>query len=193
MAYWKNKGSDQKRRRECLPRRGKDYKLKIVLKEFILFLHIVVTHYKLKNCIERVLSFLAYHRYILLSWFSGFSRNTTKLLKSLNSFFIKVEAILSQHPGVAGVVTVGILDSRLSEMVVACIQLRRDWQWTSRSFEHSTAKQKELLSHEILQQFCKQNNLARYCSPFIIQTIMSYIHFCIQSSLNIFLSYIFQV
>ncbi|EXB75224.1 2-succinylbenzoate--CoA ligase [Morus notabilis] len=74
----------------------------------------------------------------------------------------EVEAILSQHPGVAGVVTVGIPDSRLSEMVVACIQLRRDWQWTRRSFEHSTAKQKELLSHEILQQFCKQNNLARF-------------------------------
>ncbi|KAE7996058.1 hypothetical protein FH972_000807 [Carpinus fangiana] len=39
----------------------------------------------------------------------------------------EVEAILFQHPGVIGVVIVGIPDARLTEMVIACIQLREHW------------------------------------------------------------------
>ena len=77
---------------------------------------------------------------------------------------MKVEAIVSQHPGVLGVVTVGIPDARLTEMVVACVQLREDWHWLDRSFEDSIAQKKQLLSHEILQQYCREKSLARYCS-----------------------------
>ncbi|XP_030479987.2 2-succinylbenzoate--CoA ligase, chloroplastic/peroxisomal isoform X2 [Cannabis sativa] len=77
----------------------------------------------------------------------------------------EVEAVLSQHIGVQGVVTVGIPDTRLTEMVVACIQVRRDWHWSNGSFEHSTGTQKQFISHEILQQHCRERNLARFKIP----------------------------
>ncbi|PON54781.1 2,3-dihydroxybenzoate-AMP ligase [Parasponia andersonii] len=77
----------------------------------------------------------------------------------------EVEAVLSQHPGVLGIVTIGIPDVRLTEMVVACIQLRRGWHWSNRSFEHSTGTKKQFLSHEILQQYCREKNLARFKVP----------------------------
>ncbi|XP_062095980.1 2-succinylbenzoate--CoA ligase, chloroplastic/peroxisomal isoform X2 [Humulus lupulus] len=77
----------------------------------------------------------------------------------------EVEAVLSQHPGVGGVVTVGIPDARLTEMVIACIQLRSDWHWSNGSFEHSVGTQKQFISHEILQQYCRERNLARFKIP----------------------------
>ncbi|KAA8514830.1 hypothetical protein F0562_018009 [Nyssa sinensis] len=77
----------------------------------------------------------------------------------------EVEAILSQHKGVSGIVVVGFPDARLTEMVVACIQIRENWQWTDSSPDHS-AKNKDLwLSSEILQHFCREKNLTGFKIP----------------------------
>lgn len=77
----------------------------------------------------------------------------------------QVESILSQHPGVMGIVVVGIPDARLTEMVVACIQLRNDWQWSHRSsLRHSISEERQHLSSDILRQYCKEKNLAGYPS-----------------------------
>lgn len=78
---------------------------------------------------------------------------------------MQVESILSQHPGVTGTVIVGIPDARLAEMVVACIQLRKDWQWSHRSsLTRSISEEKLHLSSEILRQYCKEKNLPGYPS-----------------------------
>ncbi|KAF7824475.1 2-succinylbenzoate--CoA ligase, chloroplastic/peroxisomal isoform X1 [Senna tora] len=69
----------------------------------------------------------------------------------------EVEAILLEHPGIAGVVIVGIPDVRLTEMVVACIQPRKDWQWSVWKDNH--------LFREHLQQYCKDKNLSRFKIP----------------------------
>lgn len=73
-----------------------------------------------------------------------------------------MERILLQHPGVNGAVVVGIPDARLTEMVVACVQIREDWQWISTSIRHSVSKQMLQMSSEILCQFCKEMNLTGY-------------------------------
>ncbi|KAL5577394.1 hypothetical protein UlMin_019093 [Ulmus minor] len=78
----------------------------------------------------------------------------------------EVEAILSQHPGVVGVVVVGIPDIRLTEMVVACLQLKRDWQWTNKtSGQQSIPKENQLLYPQILRLYCKEKNLAGFKIP----------------------------
>jgi acyl-activating enzyme 14 len=41
--------------------------------------------------------------------------------------------VLSQHPGVARVVVVGIPDSRLGEKVIACVSIRYGWKWVDAS------------------------------------------------------------
>ncbi|KAH7545495.1 hypothetical protein FEM48_Zijuj01G0099900 [Ziziphus jujuba var. spinosa] len=81
----------------------------------------------------------------------------------------EVESILSQHPGVMGIVVVGIPDARLTEMVVACIQLRNDWQWSHRSsLRHSISEERQHLSSDILRQYCKEKNLAGFKIPKIL-------------------------
>ncbi|XP_059668339.1 2-succinylbenzoate--CoA ligase, chloroplastic/peroxisomal [Cornus florida] len=77
----------------------------------------------------------------------------------------EVEAIISQHPGVSGVVVVGLPDTRYTEMVVACIQIRDDWKWIDLG-SHISAKNIEFcLSSEILQHFCKKKNLTGFKIP----------------------------
>lgn len=71
----------------------------------------------------------------------------------------EVEAVILQHPGISRVIVVGLPDSRLTEMVVACIQLKDNWQWD----EFNSCNDKDYcLSKEILQQFCKDKNLTGY-------------------------------
>lgn len=75
---------------------------------------------------------------------------------------IQVETVLSQHPGISSIVVVGVPDSRLTEMVVACIRLKKGWQWAEFGLNHSTEDGVQSLSSEILRQFCKGKNLTGY-------------------------------
>ncbi|KAM1008139.1 hypothetical protein ACFX2A_004711 [Malus domestica] len=77
----------------------------------------------------------------------------------------EVERTLLQHPGVTGVVVVGIPDSRLTEMVVACVQIREDWQWMYTTIKHSVSKQMPHISSDVLTQHCKQKNLTGFKIP----------------------------
>ncbi|OIV91818.1 hypothetical protein TanjilG_14397 [Lupinus angustifolius] len=73
----------------------------------------------------------------------------------------EVEAIVLEHPGIASTVIVGIPDASLTEMVVACVQLRENWQWS----EKAVSDEEFHLSRKILQQYCIQNNLSRFKIP----------------------------
>ncbi|TQE12058.1 hypothetical protein C1H46_002452 [Malus baccata] len=79
----------------------------------------------------------------------------------------EVERTLLQHPGVTGVVVVGIPDSRLTEMVVACVQIREDWQWMNKTIKHSVSKQMPHISSDVLSQHCKQKNLTGVLNFFL--------------------------
>ncbi|CAJ1962960.1 unnamed protein product [Sphenostylis stenocarpa] len=74
----------------------------------------------------------------------------------------EVEAILLQHPGIASVVVLGIPDAHLTEMVVACIQLRENWQWSEQS---TISNEEPMLSRKNLHQYCIQNHLSRFKIP----------------------------
>ncbi|XP_022885537.1 2-succinylbenzoate--CoA ligase, chloroplastic/peroxisomal isoform X1 [Olea europaea var. sylvestris] len=77
----------------------------------------------------------------------------------------EVEAILAQHPGISGIVVVGVPDPRLTEMVVACIKLKDSWQWSDLSFDHSEKDTVNSLSSEILRDFCREKNLTGFKIP----------------------------
>ncbi|KAI4299701.1 hypothetical protein L6164_033135 [Bauhinia variegata] len=100
-----------------------------------------------------------------------------------NIYPAEVEAILLEHPGIAGAVIVGIPDARLTEMVVAWNKTSRpgfetnlalprgqylgawpqqeDWQWSEQSISD-----KELhLSREHLHQYCMEKKLTRFKIP----------------------------
>uniref|UniRef100_A0A2N9J765 AMP-dependent synthetase/ligase domain-containing protein n=1 Tax=Fagus sylvatica TaxID=28930 RepID=A0A2N9J765_FAGSY len=77
----------------------------------------------------------------------------------------EVEGILLQHPGVVGIVIVGIPDARLTEMVVSCIQLRENWHWSHGSFEHSSKTKMPVLSGDILRRYCREKNLTGFKIP----------------------------
>lgn len=72
----------------------------------------------------------------------------------------QVETVLLQHPGVSEVIVVGLPDSRLTEMIVACIQLKDNWQWDEFSFHNLVTNKDHRLSKEILRQFCKEKKLS---------------------------------
>ncbi|KAK4744198.1 hypothetical protein SAY87_010510 [Trapa incisa] len=81
-------------------------------------------------------------------------------------FVMQVETILSQHPGVRGVVVLGVPEPRLSEMVVGCVQLEVEWQWSDKSFgDPPRNKNHNVLSGETLRQFCRRNNLTGFKIP----------------------------
>jgi acyl-activating enzyme 14 len=73
-----------------------------------------------------------------------------------------VEAILLQHPGVIGIVIVGIPDARLTEMVIACIQLRENWYWSDKSLKHLAENKGLVLSGEILRRYCREKKITGY-------------------------------
>lgn len=81
----------------------------------------------------------------------------------------QVEALISQHPGISSIVVVGVPDSRLTEMIIACIRLKDGWQWVDSGVNHSAEGQTQCLSSEILRQFCKEKNLTGYVFPSHIQ------------------------
>ncbi|KAL0011868.1 hypothetical protein SO802_006976 [Lithocarpus litseifolius] len=77
----------------------------------------------------------------------------------------EVEGILLQHPGIVGTVIVGVPDAHLTEMVVACVQLREHWHWSHGSFEHSSKNKVPVLSGAILRRYCREKNLTGFKIP----------------------------
>ncbi|KAL8489046.1 hypothetical protein ACS0TY_025088 [Phlomoides rotata] len=77
----------------------------------------------------------------------------------------EVEAVLSQHPGISSIVVVGVPDTRLTEMVVACAQLEGGWQWADSGGNRSAEDQTQCLSSENLKQFCKGKDLTGFKIP----------------------------
>lgn len=51
-----------------------------------------------------------------------------------------MEAILLQHPGVAGIVVMGIPEARLTEIVAGCICVKENWLWSDKSHELGAEK-----------------------------------------------------
>ncbi|KAF3966674.1 hypothetical protein CMV_009243 [Castanea mollissima] len=84
----------------------------------------------------------------------------------------EVEGILLQHPGIVGTVIVGVPDANLTEMVVACVQLREHWHWSHGSFEHLPKNKVPVLSGAILRRYCREKNLTGFKIPkvFILWT-----------------------
>lgn len=97
-------------------------------------------------------------------WLIGRSKGRIKT-GGENVYPEEVEAIISQHPGVSGIVVVGLPDARLTEMVVACVQLRDNWRWTNSSFNPSTENKSQILSSDILREFCRDKHLTRFKIP----------------------------
>ncbi|CAN4081966.1 unnamed protein product [Withania somnifera] len=77
----------------------------------------------------------------------------------------EVEAVLMQHPGISASVVIGLPDSRLTEMVVACIRLKDNWQWTDSSSNHPVDKNEHCLSSTILQKFCRVKDMTGFKIP----------------------------
>ncbi|KAG8494881.1 hypothetical protein CXB51_012500 [Gossypium anomalum] len=77
----------------------------------------------------------------------------------------EVEAVLIQHAGVLSSVVVGIPDPRLTELVVACIRLRENWQWSDDSFKYSVQSNELFLSSTILRLHCREKNLTGFKIP----------------------------
>ncbi|XP_041027411.1 2-succinylbenzoate--CoA ligase, chloroplastic/peroxisomal-like isoform X1 [Juglans microcarpa x Juglans regia] len=77
----------------------------------------------------------------------------------------EVEAILLQHPGIIGIVIVGIPDARLTEMAIACIRLTENWLWSDTSFIHSAENGRLVLSTEILLRYCREKNITGFKIP----------------------------
>ncbi|KAF5203957.1 2-succinylbenzoate--CoA ligase, chloroplastic/peroxisomal [Thalictrum thalictroides] len=76
----------------------------------------------------------------------------------------EVETILMQHPGVSSIVVVGVPDARLSEMVVACLQIKESWMWVDQN-SHTPERKELQLSSESLYKYCKEKNLTRFKIP----------------------------
>ncbi|KAL6857248.1 hypothetical protein ACP4OV_018630 [Aristida adscensionis] len=75
----------------------------------------------------------------------------------------EVEAVLSQHPGVARAVVIGIPDSRLGEKVIACVSIREGWRWVDAGAHHQ-GEGREVSAH-ILKHHCRLKNLSRFKVP----------------------------
>ncbi|KAI8524528.1 hypothetical protein RHMOL_Rhmol13G0156400 [Rhododendron molle] len=97
-------------------------------------------------------------------WLVGRSKGRIKT-GGQNVYPEEVEAILSQHPGVSGIVVVGLPDTRLTEMVVACVQLRDNWRWSDSCFDPLTENKSQILSGDILLQLCREKHLTRFKIP----------------------------
>ncbi|KAK9055963.1 hypothetical protein SSX86_027050 [Deinandra increscens subsp. villosa] len=77
----------------------------------------------------------------------------------------EVETVILKHPGISAVAVIGLPDNRLTEMVVACIQLNHNWTWAGSGSDHSAIKKEQCISSETLQQFCRTNNLTGFKVP----------------------------
>ncbi|CAI9292905.1 unnamed protein product [Lactuca saligna] len=76
----------------------------------------------------------------------------------------EVESVMLKHSGISGIAVIGIPDLRLSEKVVACIQLNQSWTWTDSDSDSSTHNQ-QCISAQMLHQFCRKNNLTGFKVP----------------------------
>ncbi|XP_051128537.1 2-succinylbenzoate--CoA ligase, chloroplastic/peroxisomal [Andrographis paniculata] len=97
-------------------------------------------------------------------WLNGRAKDRIKT-GGENVYPEEVEGVISQHPGISRIVVVGVPNSRLSEMVVGCIQLKDGWKWTELSSKHSTQDKGHYLSSDIIRQFCKEQNLTGFKIP----------------------------
>ncbi|XP_019078283.1 2-succinylbenzoate--CoA ligase, chloroplastic/peroxisomal isoform X1 [Vitis vinifera] len=97
-------------------------------------------------------------------WLIGRTNNRIKS-GGENVYPEEVETVLSQHPGVTGSVVVGLPDVRLTEMVVACIRIKDNWQWADNSPVHPTEKKELVLSSETLRHHCREKNLTGFKIP----------------------------
>ncbi|KAI3950826.1 hypothetical protein MKW92_044310 [Papaver armeniacum] len=82
-----------------------------------------------------------------------------------NVFPEEVETVLSKHPGVSSILVVGIPEPRLSEMVIACVQVSENWQWADQNSDFLQVKEMPIISTEILQNYCKEMKLSRFKIP----------------------------
>ncbi|KDP27034.1 hypothetical protein JCGZ_20969 [Jatropha curcas] len=96
-------------------------------------------------------------------WLIGRSNNRIKS-GGENVHPEEVEAILLQHPGIVAAIVLGIPDSRLSEMVVACIKLRQGWRWLDSNYR-PLDENELLLCSEILHKYCREKNLSGFKVP----------------------------
>nr|XP_043620997.1 2-succinylbenzoate--CoA ligase, chloroplastic/peroxisomal isoform X2 [Erigeron canadensis] len=76
----------------------------------------------------------------------------------------EVETVILKHPGISAIAVVGLPDTRLTEMVVACIQLNHNWTWAGSRSDHLEIDNQRI-SSETLQQFCRTNNLTGFKVP----------------------------
>jgi o-succinylbenzoate---CoA ligase len=83
----------------------------------------------------------------------------TKNIDIINALIVQVELVLSQHPGVAKVVVVGVPDSRLGEKVVACVSIKDDWSWVDARAENQGKC--KVVSDQILRDHCWMKKLTR--------------------------------
>ena len=90
---------------------------------------------------------------------------------------VQVELVLSQHPGVAGVVVVGAPDSRLGEKVIACVSIKDGWKWVDARTKHQ-GKGKEV-SPQTLHEHCWTKKLSRWSSDENILAQFSKFSFCV--------------
>ncbi|KAL9272392.1 2-succinylbenzoate--CoA ligase, chloroplastic/peroxisomal-like protein [Drosera capensis] len=76
-----------------------------------------------------------------------------------------VEAVLSQHPGIYLVVVVGLAHRHLSEIVIACIQLKEDWEWSDGALDDFASSRDFYLTGGILKQHCRDKDLTGFNVP----------------------------
>ncbi|KAL7102595.1 hypothetical protein ACP275_08G129300 [Erythranthe tilingii] len=77
----------------------------------------------------------------------------------------EVEAVLLQHPGISSIAVVGVPDSRLTEMVIACVRLNDSWRWDDFGAINQSDEYTKCLSSEILKRFCRQKNMTGFKIP----------------------------
>ncbi|KAI3710055.1 hypothetical protein L2E82_39828 [Cichorium intybus] len=77
----------------------------------------------------------------------------------------EVETAVQKHPGISAIAVIGLPDARLTEKVVGCVQLNDRWTWADSSLDHSVTRKEQCVSSEILQQFCRTNNLSGFKVP----------------------------
>lgn len=73
----------------------------------------------------------------------------------------EVEAVLVEHPGIVSAVVIGVIDTRLGEMVVACVRLQEKWIWS----DVENRKGSFQLSSETLKHHCRTQNLTGFKIP----------------------------
>ncbi|KAL4563445.1 hypothetical protein LXL04_027487 [Taraxacum kok-saghyz] len=77
----------------------------------------------------------------------------------------EVESVILKHPGISTAAVIGIPDPRLTEKVTACIQLSHNWTWSD---SPSDTPNKQSISAESLQHFCRTNKLTGFKVPKIV-------------------------